>query len=103
FASLANLIVESVPRDQTGVATGMNTIVRTIGGAIGAQVAVSILSTHTLADGYPSEQGYTITFAVCCLVMVGAVLASLLVPRARGAGAEGPQTAPVAEPVPAVE
>src|SRR5262249_34478653 len=43
FASLANLIVESVPRDQTGVATGMNTIVRTIGGAIGAQVAVSIL------------------------------------------------------------
>ena len=29
FASLANLIIENVPADQTGVATGMNTNVRT--------------------------------------------------------------------------
>jgi MFS family permease len=83
FASLANLIVEAVPRDQTGVASGMNTIVRTIGGAVGAQVAVSILATHMLADGHPSEEGYTITFAVCCLVMVAGVAASLLVPGRR--------------------
>ena len=55
FASLANLIVEAVPRDQTGVASGMNTIVRTIGGAVGAQVAVSILATHMLADGHPID------------------------------------------------
>ena len=32
FATMANLIVEAVPPGQTGVATGMNTIVRTIGG-----------------------------------------------------------------------
>jgi hypothetical protein len=69
FASLANLIVEAVPRDQTGVATGMNTIVRTIGGAFGAQVAVSILSANTLSDGFPSEHGYTITFAICLPLM----------------------------------
>jgi len=31
---MANLIVESVDVTQTGVATGMNTIVRSIGGAI---------------------------------------------------------------------
>jgi sugar phosphate permease len=103
FASLANLIVESVPRDQTGVATGMNTIVRTIGGAIGAQIAVSILASHTLASGYPTESGYTITFAVCLLVMVAAVGASLLVPARRAAEAEAPHVVPVPEPVPAVE
>ena len=104
FASLVNLIVEAVPRDQTGVATGMNTIVRTIGGAIGAQVAVSILSAHTLADGYPSEHGYTITFAICFIVMIGAVIASLLVPgRRRESIAPVPVPAPVAEPLPAVE
>ena len=91
-----------MPRDQTGVASGMNTIVRTIGGAIGAQVAVSILATHALADGYPSEEGYTITFAVCFLVMVAGVVASLLVPGRR-AEAEAPHVVPVAEPVPAVE
>ena len=44
FAALANLIVEAVRPDQTGVASGMNTIVRTIGGAIGAEVAASILA-----------------------------------------------------------
>jgi EmrB/QacA subfamily drug resistance transporter len=103
FASLANLIVESVPRDQTGVATGMNTIVRTIGGAIGAQIAVSILASHTLPSGYPTESGYTITFAVCLLVMVAAVGASLLVPARRTAAAEAPHVVPVPEPVPAVE
>ena len=41
FAAVANLIVEAVRRDQTGVASGMNTIVRTIGGAIGAEVAAT--------------------------------------------------------------
>ena len=44
--SLANLIVEAVRPDQTGVASGMNTIVRTIGGAIGAEVAASILAAN---------------------------------------------------------
>ena len=79
----------------------MNTIVRTIGGAIGAQVAVSILAS-TVAGGYPSEHGYTVTFAVCFVVMVGAVAASLLVPG-RKRTSEAPHVVPVAEPVPAVE
>ena len=33
FAAMANLIVDAVPAEQTGVATGVNTIMRTIGGA----------------------------------------------------------------------
>ena len=44
FASMANLIVEAVRADQTGVATGMNAVMRTIGGAVGGQVAASILA-----------------------------------------------------------
>ena len=44
FASMANLIVEAVRPDQTGVATGMNAVMRTIGGAIGGQVAASASS-----------------------------------------------------------
>src|SRR6478609_458974 len=55
FASMTNLIVEAVRPDQTGVATGMNAVMRTIGGAIGGQVAASILSATLLADGLPSE------------------------------------------------
>ena len=43
FASMANLVVESVPRDEVGVATGINTIMRSLGGALGAQLVASLL------------------------------------------------------------
>ena len=83
FASLANLIVEAVRPDQTGVATGMNAVMRTIGGAIGGQVAASLLAASLLADGYPSEHGYTVTFIVMAGVLAASVAASLAVPGRR--------------------
>ena len=36
YASMANLIIEAVPAEQTGVATGMNTNIRNIGAALGS-------------------------------------------------------------------
>ncbi len=80
FASMANLIVEAVRPDQTGVATGMNAVMRTIGGAIGGQVAASILSASLLADGMPKEQGYTLSFTIMALALAAGVVASLAVP-----------------------
>jgi EmrB/QacA subfamily drug resistance transporter len=80
FASMAHLIVEAVPPAQTGVASGMNTIVRTIGGAIGAGLVASVLGAHLLASGEPTKHGYTITFSICAVVMVSSVLASIAVP-----------------------
>ena len=77
---MANLIVQAVRPDQTGVASGMNAIVRTIGGAIGAEVAASILAANTLASGYPDAHGYTVVFTVCGAVLAVGVVASLLVP-----------------------
>ena len=49
FASMANLVVESVPRDEVGVATGINTIMRSLGGALGAQLVASLLTGKTIA------------------------------------------------------
>jgi EmrB/QacA subfamily drug resistance transporter len=80
FASMANLIVEAVRPDQTGVATGMNAVMRTIGGAIGGQVAASILAATLVADGLPGESGYTLSFAIMALALVAAVGAALAVP-----------------------
>ncbi len=37
FAALGNLIVQAVPPTQTGVASGVNTVMRTLGGALGGQ------------------------------------------------------------------
>ena len=51
FASMVNVIVESVRPDQTGVATGMNVIFRNVGGALGGQISASILTASVVAAG----------------------------------------------------
>ena len=79
FASMANLIVESVSARQTGVATGMNTIVRSIGGAIGSQVSAGIV-TATLVAGRPTERGFTLAFAVAAGALALGFVVALYVP-----------------------
>ena len=93
FSMLANLIVAAVPPEQTGVATGMNANLRTVGGAVGSAVATSIVTAHLLADGYASETGYTVTFVLLAVVMLAAALAGLLVPAA-GTPERRPAAAP---------
>jgi sugar phosphate permease len=70
-----------VPPHQTGVANGMNTNIRSIGGAIGAAVMASIVSAHTLPTGLPAEKGYTYGFTALGIATAGAALAAFLVPR----------------------
>jgi len=65
FASMANLIVGAVPQSQVGIATGINTVMRTVGGAFGSAVATAILLGNTIAGGpIPSEGAYTTAFAM---------------------------------------
>ena len=53
---MSNLIVVAVPSEQTGVATGMNANIRTIGGSIGAAVTASIVTVRSRGrrDCHPS-------------------------------------------------
>ena len=51
--------------------------------AIGGQVAASLLAASLLANGYPSEHGYTTTFVVMASVLAASVAASLAVPSRR--------------------
>jgi EmrB/QacA subfamily drug resistance transporter len=96
FASMANLIVGAVPQSEVGVATGINTIMRTVGGAFGAAVASAILTGNTVAgSSLPSEGAYTAAFVLSAAGGVLAVGAALLVPtraaeRARAAAAAAP-------------
>ncbi len=84
FASMANLIIEAVPAEQTGVATGMNTNIRNIGAALGSGVATSLVIRSLLPDGYPKEHGYVLAFAASGAGLVVAGLAALLIPRRQG-------------------
>jgi EmrB/QacA subfamily drug resistance transporter len=94
FAAMANLIVVAVPADQTGVATGMNTIMRTIGGALGSQIIASILTANVIAaTGLPTERGFTIAFWMGAAVLLVGVLASWAIP---GRSQEEPVLAKVA-------
>ena len=66
IASMANLIIEAVPADQTGVATGMNTNIRNIGAALGAAASPPASSSaSSCPNGFPKESGYVLAFAVC--------------------------------------
>jgi EmrB/QacA subfamily drug resistance transporter len=96
FASMANLIVEAVGPEQTGVATGMNAVMRTVGGALGGQAAASILAASVVASGLPSEAGYTLSFGLMAGALALALAASLAVPgrareRAHVVAVAGPQ------------
>lgn len=75
FASLGGLVVGAVEKEQTGAATGVNTILRTIGGALGAQVAAVILESSG-GPGLPSEGGFTVAFLASAAVAVLALVAA---------------------------
>jgi len=82
FAAMSSLIVGAVPREQTGVASGMNANIRTIGGSIGAALMASIVTSDLGAGGLPKEAGYTHGFALLGGALVVAALAALLIPTA---------------------
>ena len=88
FAALGNLVVQAVPAHQTGAAGGMNTVMRTMGGAIGGQIAATFIADHT-ANGLPALAGFTDTFLMATGFLVVCTLAALLIPRPRSDKAYG--------------
>jgi EmrB/QacA subfamily drug resistance transporter len=84
FSAMANLIVENVRQSQTGVATGMNAVTRTLGGAFGGQLAATLLAGQIGAGEVPTSYGFTLAFLMCLIAVAGALVLSIAVPR-RGA------------------
>jgi EmrB/QacA subfamily drug resistance transporter len=84
FSAMSALVVAAVPASQTGVASGMNANIRTIGGSIGAAVMASIVTSQLGPTGLPEESGYTTGFAVMAAGLALAALAGLLIPTTRG-------------------
>jgi EmrB/QacA subfamily drug resistance transporter len=96
FAALGNLIVQAVPSEQTGVASGMNTVMRTLGGALGGQLSATFIAGN-VADDLPTVTGFTETFVMATGFLVLCFFAGLLMPRALGRGGErGAQEIPAA-------
>jgi MFS family permease len=81
FSAMANLIVQNVSQEQTGVATGMNAVTRTLGGAFGGQLAATLLASNLGAGGLPTSTGFTLSFLMCLIALAAASLFALSVPR----------------------
>ncbi len=80
FASMANLIVAAVKQSDVGIATGINTVTRTVGGAFGAAVSTAVLASTIGASGLPSGDGYRLAFGLASLMALLAAGAALKVP-----------------------
>src|SRR5581483_9743608 len=83
IAALGNLVVQAVEPHQTGAAGGMNTVMRTIGGALGGQLAATLIAGHTGADGLPAVTGFTDTFVMAAAFLAVCSLTALLIPGRR--------------------
>jgi EmrB/QacA subfamily drug resistance transporter len=82
YASMANLIVDAVPQWEVGIATGINTVTRTVGGALGVAVATALVASgplHSSSGG--GGDGYGAAFALAAGFGVLAMVAALAIPR----------------------
>ncbi|HET7450480.1 MAG TPA: MFS transporter [Gaiellaceae bacterium] len=79
FAALGNIVVQAVDDHHTGVASGMNTVMRTVGGALGGQLTATFLADH-VRDGFPTVTGFTDSFVLSTCFLVVCAAAALLVP-----------------------
>jgi MFS family permease len=96
FSAMTNLIVGAVDPEDTGQATGINTVTRSIGGAIGGAVFASILSSN-LVGGASSDHGFTVSFTIGAVALGVATVAALAVPgrvRAKEADFDQSRTSP---------
>jgi EmrB/QacA subfamily drug resistance transporter len=109
YAAMPNLIVDAVPPERTGEATGFNAVVRSVGSSLGSQVTAAILAGSVLgATHLPGDDGYTAAFLVSGAGALVAALAAALIPTGGGhdhlpAAAELGAAAPLPYPAYATE
>jgi len=80
FPAMASMIVASVPPGQTGVATGMNSLFRLIGGAVGAQAAATMVAATLSPDGVPSEGSFELGFGLSAIALLVTLLTTFAMP-----------------------
>ena len=93
FAAMVNLIIENVGPTETGIATGMNTVTRTVGGAFGGAATASILAGTVGATGYPTPTGSRSRSPSCAVALALGVVVGLAIPQRRPERAFAPHEA----------
>ena len=81
LASLATLVVVSVPASQSAVAGAVNFNLRNIGGSVGTAVMATVVTARLDGTGVPLESGYTAGFVLLAVSMVVATALAAAIPR----------------------
>jgi len=94
YAAMPNLIMEAVPRERTGEATGFNALIRSVGSSLGSQVTASVLTgTILVSTGFPTSEGFKVAFLVGAGVSIVAGILAIWIPSS------GHRHLPVAEEI----
>ena len=96
FSAMANVVVAAVPPHQTGVASGMNANIRTIGGSLGAAFMGTVVTAGAAPSGLPKESGYTHGFIMLGVAVCLGAVATLFIPSVKRGGAALDETADLA-------
>lgn len=80
WGAMAKLVVDAVRPSDTGIASGLNTVMRTIGGVVGSQLAATVLATRTITgSAVPTGSAYSTAFWLSAAVGVCGVVTALAV------------------------
>ena len=76
YGALPALVIREVDAGETGVATSMNAIARTVGASLSAALVAVLLRRHGNGGNYPPESSFTVIFT---LGAVSALIAMVLI------------------------
>ncbi|KAB7844968.1 MFS transporter [Streptomyces mobaraensis NBRC 13819 = DSM 40847] len=94
MAALPRMVHQVSGPDTGATANGVNTVARTVGGAVGSQLAAAILASRTVPHtAVPAAHGYTVSFWTAAGVAAAGALLLLTGRRPGGSGFPTP-TAP---------
>lgn len=80
YGALPALVIREVEPGETGVATSMNAIARTVGASLSAALVAVLLSRHGDGRNFPPESSFTVIFV---LGAVSALIAMVLIAASR--------------------
>ncbi len=89
YSMFAKVIMDNVSKTETGIAMGMNTVFRTVGSVLGAQIGAAVIASDVIPDTggkVPSVNGFIVAFYLSAgSGLVGAFCAMMIPQQGKAA------------------
>jgi EmrB/QacA subfamily drug resistance transporter len=104
YSSLPTLIIGAVGPSETGAATGLNTLMRSIGTSVSSAIVGMVLAHNTTVFAgrpQPNMDGFRLSFLIATAAVAVGVLIAAFLPRRAPRATPAPTAAPAADADPA--